>query len=293
MRQAVRGVVDDLGGRLGLRSQLERAVGAVLGRHHALQMQEVDALRRELADHRAALVAEMVALRAQTVEEIRTAAEMCTDQVRGLELRARRDLVFAGEAEAARESADFARRHLAGARTFGQPRATLEHALSIAPHGGMALEFGVHTGGTLRVIAEARGGVRVHGFDSFDGLPEHWRPGFPAGTFAAPAAPDVPGAEIVPGWFDDVLPGFLGGHPGPVDFLHVDADLYSSAASVLHHVGPRLQPGSVVVFDEFFNYPGWQEHEHRAWVEFVDHDQVDFRYEAYTFDNEQVVVVIT
>jgi len=30
-------------------------------------MQEVDALRRELADHRAALVAEMGALRAQTV----------------------------------------------------------------------------------------------------------------------------------------------------------------------------------------------------------------------------------
>ena len=139
MRQAGRAVLDDLGGRLGLRSQLERAVEAVMGRHHALQMQEVDALRRELADHRAALVEEMAALRARTVEEIRRAAEMCTDQLRGLELRARRDLIFAGEAEAARESADFARRHLGGARAFGQPRATLEHALSIAPHGGIAL----------------------------------------------------------------------------------------------------------------------------------------------------------
>jgi len=49
---------------------------------------------------------------------------------------------------------------------------------------------------------------------------------------------------------------------------------------------------SVIVFDEFFNYPGWQDHEHRAWMEFVAREEVRFRYEAFTFDNEQVVVVI-
>ncbi len=179
------------------------------------------------------------------------------DHLRGFEVRSRRDLIFAGEAEAARTSAAFARRHLAGARQLGQPRATLEHALAVAPEGGMALEFGVHTGGTLGVIARARGGQLVYGFDSFEGLPEHWRPGFPAGTFALGDLPDVPGAEIVPGWFAEVLPGFLAVHPGPVDVVHLDADLYSSTAAVLHQVGPRLRPGSVIVFDEYFNYPGW------------------------------------
>ena len=49
-------------------------------------------------------------------------------------------------------------------------------------------------------------------------------------------------------------------------------------------------PGSVLVFDEFFNYPGWQQHEYRAWTEFVARTAVAFEYLAYTADNEQVVV---
>ncbi len=61
---------------------------------------------------------------------------------------------------------------------------------------------------------------------------------------------------------------------------------------MLEHVGPRLRPGSIVVFDEFFNYPGWQAHEARAWAEYVAAHQVSFTYEAYTHDHEQVVVRI-
>jgi predicted O-methyltransferase YrrM len=59
---------------------------------------------------------------------------------------------------------------------------------------------------------------------------------------------------------------------------------------VLEQVGPRLRPGSVVVFDEFFNYPGWEAHEARAWAEYTAAHDLAFRYEAYTHDNEQVVV---
>lgn len=282
--------------RLGFRARLGRVVNEVLDRHNAPHTEAIDDVRRELAQqrvHLAHIAQEMGGMRDRTGDEVRKALETCIDQVRGFELRARRDLVFAGEAEAAKESAEFARRHLAGARPLGQPRATLEHALAVAPGGGMALEFGVHTGGTLGVIARARGGQLVYGFDSFEGLPEHWRPGFPAGTFAVGAMPDVPGAEIVPGWFDEVLPGFLDSHPGPVDVLHLDADLYSSTSAVLRQVGPRLRLGSVIIFDEFFNYPGWQGHEHRAWMEFVERENIGFRYEAFTYDNEQVVVVIT
>ena len=44
----------------------------------------------------------------------------------------------------------------------------------------MWLEFGVHTGGTLRITAAWRaahcgsGSPPVHGFDTFTGLPEDW-----------------------------------------------------------------------------------------------------------------------
>jgi hypothetical protein len=202
-------------------------------------------------------------------------------------------MLYAGEATAAREGAEFLQEHLAGARHFEHPYATLEYALSLAPSGGMALEFGVFSGTTLKIIARARRGQMVYGFDSFEGLPENWRAGFPVGTFAPEGLPDVPGAELVPGLFDEVLPRFLETHPGSVDLLHIDSDLYSSAATVLGLVGPRLQSGSVVVFDEFFNYPGWRNHEYRAWMEFVKRTGIEFRYEAFTHDNEQIVLTIT
>ena len=95
------------------------------------------------------------------------------------------------------------------------------------------------------------------------------------------------------GWFDDTLPGFLAEHDGPIAFLHVDGDLYSSARTVLDLCGPRLVEGSVVIFDEYFNFPGWEQHEHRAWQEFVAGSGIEFVVEAYTVDDEQVVMRIT
>jgi len=44
------------------------------------------------------------------------------------------------------------------------------------------------------------------------------------------------------------------------------------------------------VLDEFFNYPGWQLHEFRAWGEFIARTGRTFDYLAYTGNNEQVVV---
>ncbi len=196
--------------------------------------------------------------------------------------------------EASEDTAAFVAAELAGVPDLPDPVSALRYGLALADgEEGMALEFGVFSGRTLQVITAARDGKNVFGFDSFAGLPEDWRPGFPAGTFAVDEPPDVLGAELVIGLFEDTLPGFLDEHPEPVAFLHVDADLYSSAATVLHHVGPRLRPGSVIVFDEYFNYPGWREHEYRAWQEYADRTGVGYRYEARTRSDEQVVVRIT
>ncbi|MCD2188463.1 class I SAM-dependent methyltransferase [Actinomycetospora soli] len=239
--------------------------------------EQVEHLRRDQQRRLAELSAQ--------VEDLRAA-------LHAREVRDRRDMLAAGEREAVESSARFVRDAMTGARTFPAPTDTLAHALSLAPTGGMALEFGVYSGTTLRQIADRRPGA-VYGFDSFEGLPEDWRAGFRAGTFAVDTIPEVEGAELVVGWFSETLPGFLEAHPGPVDLLHLDADLYSSTATVLDLVGPRLRPGSVVVFDEYLNHPGWQDGEHRAWREFVAAHDVEFVYEAFTHDNEQVVVVIT
>ena len=145
----------------------------------------------------------------------------------------------------------------------------LTYALRHTRVDGLHLEFGVRSGSTIEHIAAARPRTTVYGFDSFDGLPEAWA-GYTMGegAFSGEGIPEVPAnVELVVGWFDDTLPGFMEAQPGPVAFVHVDSDIYSSARTVLDHVGPRLRVGSVIVFNEYFNYPNWRQHEFRAWQE--------------------------
>lgn len=261
-----------------LRTILDRATDRVARRLNSSADERSAQLRREIAE-----------LRAEVVQQ----GNRVFDRVVEFEIRSRRDIVYAGDQRAGRESSDFAGRHFLGARQFAGANETLRYSVQQAPTGGMALEFGVATGATLRCIVEERRSGEVFGFDCFDGLPEAWLSGLPAGSFTQERLPDVPGAELVVGLFDDTLPDFLDQHPGPVDFVHVDSDLYSSAATVLGLVGPRLQVGSVVHFDEFYNYPGWQAHELRAWTEFVENSGMEFDYLAYAYSDCQVSVRIT
>lgn len=213
-------------------------------------------------------------------------------EMRAWERRTRRDVWTLLEQAAARSSAELVRNEMHDLTLSVDPHDTLRDGLRDAPADGLALEFGVATGTTLQIIADMRGGRGVYGFDSFEGLPERWRLGYDEGRFAH-EPPDVTGAELVVGWFADVLPGFLAEHPGPVAFLHVDCDLYSSTTTVLEQVGPRFVEGTVIVFDEYFNFPGWQDHEHRAWREYVDKTGLEFEYAGLTMDHEQVWVRVT
>lgn len=154
--------------------------------------------------------------------------------------------------------------------THGPDRSLLNHVLSLKPT-GWALEFGVGNGGSLKVIAAT---MPVIGFDSFQGLPEDWRPKFPAGKFATKPVLHIPGTTVVVGLFADTLPGY--DWPDNIGMVHVDCDLYSSTATVLEHVGPHLRTGCYVVFDEFHSYPGCEEHEMRAWFEFVERTGIEY-----------------
>lgn len=261
--------------RQAARGRLERLVEEVVARHAAEQSAAAD--RRA-----AALTAELRATRAQL-----------EGALVGLQVRARRDLHLATEVQAAASSARFAVAEMPTVRAFAHPDETRRHAAELVSVDGMVLEFGVASGHTLRLLTECLPGRYAAGFDVFTGLPEDWRTGFPAGTFAQPALPEVPGAELVVGLFADTLPGFLAAHPGPVALLHLDADLYSATATVLGLLGERLVPGSVVLFDEYLNHPGWERGEHRAWTEFTAGTGVTFRYEGYSRDNEQLVLTVT
>lgn len=157
-------------------------------------------------------------------------------------------------------------------------RAVLRHVLSLHPP-GVAAEFGVASGATLRMIAQQ---MPVTGFDSFTGLPEPWRHGYPAGKFACPV-PTVPNADIVVGLFEDTLPGWT--PPGPLGLAHIDCDLYSSTVTVLTLTELLILPGTYLVFDEFHSYPGCEEHEQRAFAEYVE--RTGLHYEAVGHGREQ------
>jgi hypothetical protein len=54
----------------------------------------------------------------------------------------------------------------------------------------------------------------------------------------------------------------------------------------------RIVEGTVVVFDEYFNYPGWKRHEHRALREFAANTGAQYRFDSYVPSHQQVCIVI-
>ncbi|OPZ75333.1 MAG: Demethyldecarbamoylnovobiocin O-methyltransferase [Actinobacteria bacterium ADurb.Bin444] len=151
------------------------------------------------------------------------------------------------------------------------PHDVLKYVLDKNPQ-GHAVEFGVYKGTTLALIAEH---MPVTGFDSGQGLPEDWRPGFGKGRFAWKQPPAVPNADLVIGMFADTLPTWS--PPDTLGLVHIDCDLYSSTVTVLRYLEPYLLPGCWIVFDEYHGYPGAEEHEAKAWAEFKDRTGIKTR----------------
>lgn len=150
--------------------------------------------------------------------------------------------------------------------------------------GGWAVEFGVFTGYSLGIIAAE---MPVIGFDSFNGLPEDWRDGFRTGKFAAKMPSVPPNGMIIPGLFEETTPGF----PFPtLGLVHIDCDLYSSTVTALQAVFPYLGSESIIVFDEYRNYPGFEDHEMKAWTEFCEQNNVEAE-EIAQFDQEAAFLI--
>jgi hypothetical protein len=100
--------------------------------------------------------------------------------------------------------------------------------------------------------------------------------------------------DLIVGWFDQQLPHFLLEHPRePVSFLHIDCDLYSSTKTVFSLLADRIVPGTIIVFDEYFNYPGWRVHEFLAFQEFVSARGVHYEYVGLVPCDQQVALRIT
>lgn len=116
------------------------------------------------------------------------------------------------------------------------------------------LEFGVWKGDSMRYWSRRlqHSEAMLHGFDSFQGLPETYTDEARVGAYdgGAPPVIDDPRVRFFAGWFEETVPSYVApDHESLV--VNLDADLYSSTILVLRHIRPILIPGALVYFDEF------------------------------------------
>ncbi|MFN0219359.1 MAG: TylF/MycF/NovP-related O-methyltransferase [Hyphomicrobium sp.] len=193
---------------------------------------------------------------------------------------------------ARRETLDYIMEAMPDALAFDTPRELMRHALSRVSVDGLFAEFGVNEAGTISFIAKQKPECTIHGFDSFEGLPEDWAGNaMAAGYFNRKGRlPKTPSNVVLhPGWFNVSAPKFAAENQGSLAFLHVDCDLYSSTVTIFEALGDRIVPGTVIMFDEYFNYPNWKAHEHKAFEEFKARSGAAFRPLGYAF--QQIAVV--
>ena len=155
-------------------------------------------------------------------------------------------------------------------------------------------EFGVWEGYSINYFARKCPNSTIYGFDSFEGLEENWS-GYNLikGTFSTGGKlPKCePNVVLYKGWFEETMPDFLSKLQGKqISILHLDSDTYKPTKFVLKSLTNNLKSGSLVIFDEFFGYPGFENHEFLAWNEFVESQEIEFRYIG--FSEMQVAIEI-
>jgi len=165
--------------------------------------------------------------------------------------------------------------------------------------GGQFAECGVFRGTSALFLCRAAksripayAGEGLHLIDSFEGLSQPAdedlsetrekegsvvRTVVPQGTLSAPveavrhAMRDFPKVAVHPGW----IPGVFRQLPDSEwAFVHIDVDLYEPTRDSLAYFYPRLNPGGVIVCDDYGSllFPGAR----RAWDEYCEKNGVPF-----------------
>lgn len=137
-------------------------------------------------------------------------------------------------------------------------------------------EFGVFQGQSINFFADSNPNLQWVGFDCFEGLPEHW-----SGTSKTKEHFSTKGklpkvsqnVKLIKGLFEYTVPKWVETNPGKLAFVHLDADLYSSTQLVLQSIKELVEEDTLFLFDEYFGYVGWENGEHKAWIEWLDLNQ--------------------
>ncbi len=187
---------------------------------------------------------------------------------------------------------EFIERNCPKAVACRSPKQLIDLALNSLTHSGVILEFGVFRGDSLRYMSKRMPDSELHGFDCFEGLPEDWV-NHAKGTFdVGGKLPKVPNnVKLWKGYFEDTLPTWSQNHHQLISMIHIDCDLNSSTETILTILADRIKPGTVLLFDDYFNFPGWEQDGHKVFTEFVDKLNWKVNYIGYAYKELAVTIV--
>ena len=134
---------------------------------------------------------------------------------------------------------------------------------------GDVLEFGVYKGESLHALSLTLSKDKsIFGFDSFLGLPENWGEILPKGYFHTKVPKfEAKNINLIVGLFEDTLHNFLVKNQNLFSLVHIDCDLYLPTVFILENIIDRMIPGGIIVFDEYYGYPDFENFEYLAWKE--------------------------
>ena len=144
------------------------------------------------------------------------------------------------------------------------------------------LEFGVFKGDSINLFAKRlkKINAEIFGFDSFKGLKDEWM----TEEFNPPGTFDLKGkkprveknVKLIDGWVEETAKEFFSKNSKRIAFIHFDLDTYSSTSFVLKLIKNGFQPGTIILFDEFYGFPNWEKYEYKAFKEEIDENKFKF-----------------
>ena len=95
---------------------------------------------------------------------------------------------------------------------------------------------------------------------------------------------------LIKGWVQDTVEKFLDEKKPKINFVHMDLDTYDSSKYVLERIKPYLVKNSIIVFDELYNYPGWDVGEYKALTEVFNENE--YKYLAFADEGTACAIKI-
>jgi len=170
---------------------------------------------------------------------------------------------------AMRDTVDIVTQEMPEALLFHDGVKFHQYCVDQAKLAGAFCEFGVYSGTSINCFAEHRPEIIFDGFDSFEGLPEEWSGNMLVDFNKGKKPPTVRNnVRLHVGWFNETLPAYAQ-TVTTASFIHVDCDIYSSTVTIFENLGSKLRQGSVILFDEYFVFPGFKLHERKAFEEYL------------------------